>query len=285
METELPPNPYQEISNEPAADPILQPETADISNPASDSQSEPPMAVVETAKPKRGLRWLYWLPVAFALGMAAGYFAFAYPLESKLKTAQDQLASAQGGGAQVDIPEQVKRYDVPTDGNPSSGPEKAPITIIEFSDYQCPFCREWFQDTWPQIQKNYGDKVRLVYRDFPLYGIHANAEPAAEAARCAGDQGKYWEFHNAIFSSTADLTRDTFDSIAKDLKLDATALNKCIDAHTHKAEVENNYQYAAKLGVGSTPTFFINGLALVGAQPYEVFQRVIDLELSGKLPK
>jgi protein-disulfide isomerase len=284
METELPPN----SPEEPGMQQVESPESTVILSSASEPQPAPPTAVIETQaapKNKRHLRWLYWLPVAFALGMVAGYFIFAYPLQGKLNSTQAQLAAAQGNTAQVDIPANIKRYDVPVDGNPASGPANAPITIIEFSDYQCPFCRQWYQDTWPQIQKNYGDKVRLVYRDFPLYGIHANAEPSAEAARCAGDQGKYWEFHNALFTSSTDLTRDTFDSIAQGLKLDVAALNKCIDAHTHKTEVENNYQYAANLGVGSTPTFFINGLALVGAQPYEVFQRVIDLELSGKLPK
>jgi protein-disulfide isomerase len=233
---------------------------------------------------KGGLRWLYWLPVAFALGLLAGYYFFAYPLQAKLAAAEKEI-SAQAQDSQVQIPKNVKRYDVPVGNNPVFGPSDAPITIIEFSDYQCPFCQEWQQETWPQIQKKYGDKVRLVYRDFPLYGLHAAAEPSAIAAHCANEQGKYWPFHDALFSGNYPLERKGFESIAAQLRLDATKFSACLDAQRYKADVEANYKFAENLGVSSTPTFFINGLALVGAQPFSVFDQVIDLELKGQIPK
>jgi protein-disulfide isomerase len=240
-------------------------------------------------QPKRRLRWIYWLPVAFALGMVASYFGFAYPLQGKLKAAEAQIAmldQADSAQAQADaVPQQVKRYDVPVDGDPGIGPEDAPILIIEFSDYECPFCQKWHAEVWPQIQSKYGDKVRLVYRDFPLFSMHPNASPAALAANCANDQGKYWEFHSALFSGKYPLSRQSYDAIAKDLGLNVSTFDSCVDSEKYKAEIEADYKFASDLGIQSTPTFFINGLALVGAQPFEMFDQVITLELNGEIPK
>jgi len=237
---------------------------------------------VSNAAPRRSLRWLYLLPVAFALGFAVAYFAFAIPLQKEVRTLKAQLAQA---GSVVDVPEQVKRYEVPVDDDPVFGPADAPITIIEFSDYECPFCRKWHLEVWPRIQEEFGDQVRLVYRDFPLYGLHANAAPSAEAANCAGEQGKYWEYHNGLFSYQGGYSRSAFEEIGKQVGLDMNAFTRCLDEQRYKEEVEADYAYAADLGVQSTPTFFINGLALIGAQPYEVFQQVIQMELNGEIPR
>jgi len=253
--------------------------------PAAD---EPAVEIETTPEPApRRLRWIYWLPVAFALGLLAGYLGFAYPLQGQLNAAKNEIAALQqqAGAAQEEVPQQVKRYDIPVDDDPGYGPTDAPILIVEFSDYECTFCQKWHSQVWPQIQSKYGEQVRLVYRDFPLYGLHPNADPAAQAANCANDQGKYWEFHSALFSGEYALSRPSYESIAAGLGLNASDFAGCLDSEKHKAEIEADYQFAADLGVQSTPTFFINGLAIIGAQPFEVFDRVITLELNGEIPQ
>ena len=124
-----------------------------------------------------------------------------------------------------------------------------------------------------------------MYKDFPLYGLHANAAPAAEAANCAGDQGKYWEFQDKLFSMEQKLGTDGFTKYASDLSLDQAKFNDCLTTRKYEKEVQADYDFATNLGVQSTPTFFINGLAVVGAQPLNVFTNIIDQELAGKLPK
>ena len=136
-----------------------------------------------------------------------------------------------------------------------------------------------------QDPEAYGDKVRLVYRDFPLYGVHPNAESAAEAANCAGEQDQYYDFHNLLLSGQKEFGAETYSQYAQSLKLNMDTFKSCMDEHRYLAEVKADYEYASQLGVRSTPTFFVNGLAVVGAQPFEVFQQVIDLELAGKIPK
>lgn len=240
-----------------------------------------------TETPRVRIPWPFWLllPLVFALGLGAGYLAFARPLAAQLAEARAQLAAAANPGADAAAQQPVRRYDVPVDDDPAVGPANAPITIIEFSDFECPFCRSWQTEVWPQIKQKYGDKVRLVYRDFPLFSIHANAAPAAEAANCAGEQNQYWAFHDALFSGKYPYSRSSYEAIAANLGLDGKKFAACLDERRFQAEVQADYDYAANLGVGSTPTFFINGLAVVGAQPFEVFSRVIDMELNGEIPK
>ncbi len=239
--------------------------------------------------------WTGLVLIAFVLGLGAGYLIWARPQEARANAAEQKVAAAEAtavvnqtaaaSGADSAVPEQVKRYDVPVDDDPVLGNPKAPITIIEFSDYQCPYCQQWNQQVLSKIESTYGDKIRLVYRDFPLESIHPEAFPAAEAANCAGEQDKYFDYHNLLFSGALQLGRSTYEAYAKQLKLDMTGFTKCLDEHRYKTEVQNDLDYAANLGVRSTPTFFINGLAVVGAQPFEVFQQVIDLELAGKIPQ
>jgi protein-disulfide isomerase len=187
--------------------------------------------------------------------------------------------------AQVNVNPDVKRTDVLTDGDPSIGPDSAPITIVEFSDYQCPYCAKWYTEVFTRLMTDYKGKVRFVYRDFPLYSIHPESQPAAEAANCAGDQGAYWEFHNALFSGKYRLGSDAYARYAEELGLNPEKFNQCVSTHRFKSEVDADFKYATTIGVSSTPTFFVNGLAVVGAQPYEVFQQLIDKELAGEIPK
>ncbi len=182
----------------------------------------------------------------------------------------------------VQTPQKVTRYNVDEGGNPAIGPKNAPITIIEFSDYQCPYCLKWNTEVYQRLLQAYPDKIRFVYRDFPLYSIHPEAGPAAEAADCAGEQGRYYDYHDRLFSGEFELSANAYTQYATELGLDEAKFNDCMSSHRYKDEVTADYQYASNLGVRSTPTFFINGIALIGAQPIEAFQQIIDKELSGQ---
>jgi len=213
------------------------------------------------------------LVIGFAAGLAVGYFSWG-------------SSPAQANGLESTAAPQVAesaptRFDVPIGTAPIWGPANAPVTIIEFSDYECPYCKKWVSEVWPQIQKAYPDKIRLVYKDFPLSQIHANASPAALAARCANDQSKYWQYHDKIFTSNS-LSAQALESIANQLSLDMTQWKSCVSTNKYKTDIESDYNYGAQLGISGTPTFFINGVPLVGAQPFTAFKKVIDQELVAK---
>ena len=159
------------------------------------------------------------------------------------------------------------------------GPANAPVTIIEFSDYQCPYCKLWYEQTFTQLMANYPNQIRFVYRDLPIQG-HPEAIPAAEAADCAGAQNAYWDYHNALFDARYGLGRTAYEQYASDLGLDMTAFKACLDDHRYQQEVQADGSDAARLGLGSTPTFVVNGRVLVGALPYADFKSVIDEELA-----
>lgn len=171
--------------------------------------------------------------------------------------------------------------EVAAAGRPEKGGgAKAPVTIIEFSDYQCPFCKR-AEDVVAQVMKAYGDKVRLVFRDFPL-DMHPQARPAAEAANCAHAQGKFWEYHAKLFANQTALGEDKLKQYAKDLALDADKFAKCLADKAFKAAIDKDVADGAKVGVSGTPAFFINGRMLSGAQPFEKFKELIDAELAAK---
>ena len=225
------------------------------------------------------------LPLAFVAGLALGYVFWGRG--NSFSAAKPVAAVNQGQATADDLqptPE-FKRYDVPEDDDPVLGPDEAAITIIEFSDYECPYCRKWHVEGFPSLQAEYGDQIRLVYRDFPLTSIHNNATPAAAAANCAREQDMYWEYNEKLFEMKLNLGKSTYQSYAEELGLDMDAFNECLDSGRYVEEVEADYQYAVNLGIRSTPTFFVNGIPVVGAQPFEVFKSIIDQELAGELPK
>jgi len=170
--------------------------------------------------------------------------------------------------------------EVATAGRPErGGGTKAPVTIIEFSDYQCPFCKR-AEDVVDQVMKTYGDKVRLVFRDYPL-PFHPNARPAAEAANCANAQGKFWPYHQKLFANQSALAADNLKTYAKDLGLDSGKFEQCLaDDKSIKAAIDKDIADGEKVGVNGTPAFFINGRMLSGAQPFEKFKEIIDDELA-----
>src|SRR5262249_23608448 len=173
------------------------------------------------------------------------------------------------------------RLTIETAGYPSLGPNNAPITIIEFSDFECPFCGGLFP-TLKQIEKEYADKVRVVYRQFPLTTVHPHAEKAAEASLCALEQQHFWEFHDSMFSNQRELTVDDLKKRAVDMKLDTGKFNECIDSGRQVAAIQKDVQEGSRAGVTGTPAMFINGRFLSGNQPYQAIKDVIEDELQRK---
>jgi protein-disulfide isomerase len=240
-------------------------------------------------------RWhLYALvmPLIFVIGLGFGYLLRGWTPQAGSTPAQAESASSQE--ASVPVPQaeaetssasqQVVRYDVPVDDDPILGAEDAPITIVEFSDYECPYCRQWHSEVYSQLIETYGEQIRFVYRDFPLASIHSNANSAANAANCAHEQGVFWEYHDMLFSMEQGLGNGAYLDYASQLGIDQAGFQECLDSSRYEAEVQADFDFAAELGVRSTPTFFINGIAVVGAQPFEIFQQVIERELAGEIP-
>lgn len=177
--------------------------------------------------------------------------------------------------------------------SPSLGKQDAPVTVIEFTDYQCPFCQRHSASTLPDIKKHYIDtgKVRYVLRDFPLDSIHPHARKAAEAAHCAGEQGKYWEMHDLLFKNQSALMVENLKGFARDLGLNADAFNACLDEGKYAQAVSEHLAAGSGAGVAGTPTFFIGrpstdgtveAAPLRGAQPITAFRQAIDKLLDGK---
>jgi protein-disulfide isomerase len=171
------------------------------------------------------------------------------------------------------------RVPVSADKGFVRGAKDAPVTIVEFSDFQCPFCKN-ATTTVKQLVDKYPGKVKWVFRDFPIPSLHPAAPKAHEAARCAAEQGKFWEYHDLLFEKSPRQAPDELKQYARDLKLDADAFAGCLDSGRYQAEVNRDVSEGSQLGVTGTPTFFINGLQLVGAQPAAKFQKIIDSELA-----
>jgi protein-disulfide isomerase len=175
-------------------------------------------------------------------------------------------------------PPPVHRTDVNADGAPFVGAAGAPVTIVEFSDFHCPFCQR-AEDTIAQILSRYGDRVRLVWRDYPIDGLHPQARKAHEAARCATEQGKFWPYHKALYAGPPKQP-DQLPAVAQETGLDAARFKACVASGKYQAAVQKDVEDGRRLEVTGTPTFFINGRVLVGAQPLEAFAKVIDDELA-----
>jgi len=161
---------------------------------------------------------------------------------------------------------------------PSHGPEDAPVTLVEFSDFECPFCLR-FLPTIEQVKENYPDQVRIVYRQFPLKGLHPNAQIAAEASLCADAQGKFWEMHDAIFANQRELSPEKYVEYAAEMGLDVEQFKRDVVGADVMRKVEADAKEASTLGVTGTPGFFINGKFLSGARPFDAFKQAIDEEL------
>ena len=239
----------------------------------------------ETVTFKRSHFYSVLVVLAFAVGVLVGYVAWGR--DTVVTVAAPAAAAQQPSGQVAEAPvtqqPQYRRYDISVDGYPSLGPDDAEIVVVEFSDYQCPYCRRFHDETYQALLDAYPGQIRFVYRNLPLTSIHPSAMPAAIASMCANDQNAYWDFHEKLFSSET-LDEATYIQYATDLGLNVDTFTACLSSGSHDAFIETDMKFALDLGVQSTPTFFINGLAVVGAQPLQNFQEIIDKELAGEIP-
>ena len=214
--------------------------------------------------------------------------------QSSLKNDIEEIKNLLRG--KVGPPPIPQNVTVSLDDDPSKGDPNAPLTLVEFSDYQCPFCARHFRDTLPQIEAEYikTGKLRYVFRDFPL-DFHAQAERAAQAAQCAGDQGKYWPMHDQLFSDPRAISLDDFTVQATAIGLDLVRFNTCLSEKKYAEEVKKDLKEGQQLGITGTPGFFIGrtdvaanqakgARPLIGAQPYASFKAAFDALLAPSVP-
>lgn len=176
-------------------------------------------------------------------------------------------------------PPPVFRVEISLNGAPSKGAEKAAVTIVKFEDFQCPYCKA-VQPTFAELLKRYDGKVRVVHKDLPLDAIHPQARQAAEAARCAGEQGQFWQYHDKLYNGFPKLDVGDLKSYAKEVGLNAGNFDQCLASGKVKAAVQKDLSEGAELGLTGTPAFFINGREITGAQPIEAFTAIIEDELA-----
>jgi len=201
-------------------------------------------------------------------------------IEQRMDAARATLVESLKTRTPVSVTLDPPRVEVGDGGRPPRGAADAPIEVIEFSDFQCPFCLR-ANPVIEQVLKTYGDKIKFVYRHYPLPN-HPNARPAAEASACAQVQGKFWEYHDQLFANPTKLSADDLKAHAAFLGLDTAKFNACVDNHEQKPGVDADIAEAHALGVTGTPAFFVNGRSIEGAQPFDAFKRIIDEELASR---
>lgn len=204
----------------------------------------------------------------------------------RLQTKQNEFLKSLRAKAKIDVfltPPPIFRSEVALDGAPVRGAANAPITLVEFSDFHCPFCRK-VEPLIDELRAKYGAKLRFVYRDYPLDNLHPQARMAAEASHCADEQGKFWEFHERLFKNDPETSQAGLNRVAKEIGMDVTAFETCSSSGKYKSLVQASALEGARLGVEGTPTFFINGRILVGLQPIGTFVRIIEEELAAATP-
>ena len=209
--------------------------------------------------------------------------AVADQIRAFLRQQAEQQAEAEFLGVleqrfAVDYRLEPFRLDVAADGFATLGPQDAPVTIVEFSDFECPFCAR-VQPALQRAKREYGDRLRIVYRHYPLANIHANAQKAAEASLCAGEQGLFWEMHDLMFAEQAALSVPDLKDKAGRIGLDRAAFDACLDSGRHHETVRDDIRAGAAAGVSGTPALFVNGRPLAGAAPFETIAATIDDEL------
>jgi len=193
---------------------------------------------------------------------------------------QDLIAELKKGGPAIRVVMDAPRTTVAVNpDDPSEGKADAAVTLVEYSDFQCPFCLR-VMPTLKQLRAKYGDKLRIVWKDFPLTQIHPQAFVAAQAGNCAREQGKFWELHDKMFGNQSALQPEALKRYAAEAGVDAAKFNQCLDTSKYESRVQDAIRAGGRLGIQSTPTVYVNGRMINGAQPIEVFQAVIDEELA-----
>ena len=204
----------------------------------------------------------------------------AFLLQERSEEARQRFVDTLRAKTKVTTSLAPPRIHVADAGRPSRGPASAPVQIIEFSDFECPYCLR-AHATLERVLETYGDRIRLIYRHYPLPN-HPNARPAAEASLCAAEQDKFWQYHDRLFANSTKLSTPELHEHAAQLGLNADAFRACVESGKYRTEVEADVAAANAVGVSGTPAFFINGRPLEGAQPFEAFKQVIDEELARK---
>ncbi|EKD42674.1 MAG: DsbA oxidoreductase [uncultured bacterium] len=197
---------------------------------------------------------------------------------TKARALHEQFIDKLKKEASIEINMERPRIEVSVDDDPSQGPKDAPITLVEFSEFQCPYCNK-ARSVVAKIMETYKGKVHYVFRDFPL-SFHKMATKAAEAANCANDQGKYWPYNANLFEHQSELGVDKLKEYAKTQGLNTKKFDECLDSGKYTAEIEKDINEGAAAGVTGTPAYFINGVFISGAQPFENFKSIIDEELT-----
>jgi len=218
--------------------------------------------------------------ILFVISLFTGGFGTG---DSGSSGGSGRVAAPSLGAPSPSIPTGISNVNAEdfVDDDPFLGDEDAPLTIIEFSDFQCPFCGRFKSQTLGQIIETYVDtgKVKFVYRDFPLSSIHPLAQKAAEASECADDQGKFWEYHDLIFEKQGSLSLSNLKSWAVELGLNSAEFDSCLDSGKHAKEVADDLSDASRAGGRGTPFFIVGTQTLSGAQPFSAFQQAIESQL------
>jgi protein-disulfide isomerase len=197
--------------------------------------------------------------------------------QNKKSRARQELIAKLRNDADIKVLLEPPRTQINIDNAPSMGPKDAKITLVEFSDYQCPFCKRARPTVWKLVE-DYKDKIRYIFQDFPL-AFHQYARKAHEAARCAGEQNKYFDYNRKLFDNQGNLAADDLKKYARELKLDAAKFDKCLDTGKYAKTVEDSMNAGIEAGVTGTPAFFVNGIMISGAQPISAFKEIIEDEL------
>jgi len=226
------------------------------------------------------------LILSFLVGYQVGNF------DSSIPTIQASLDS-QIQNSQASPSPTNSLLQISFDDDPILGDKNAPITIVEFGDYQCPFCKRFHQETLPELKSNYIDKgiVNLVWMDFPLESIHQNAVATSIAGECAEEQGYFWELHDRMFVEQENwqglptsIAVNDFKRYASEIGMNENDFNSCLDSEKYKQKVSDDFSYGSRIGISGTPAFFVGNqqvgfVQITGAQPYSVFENVIETYL------
>jgi protein-disulfide isomerase len=198
--------------------------------------------------------------------------------ETKMDEAQESFLDQMKKKYQAEVAFGPYRLEIATAGHPFLGTADAPVTLVEFSDFECPYCLAMYS-TLKILQRDYGEKVRVVFRQFPLNGIHPHAQKAAEASLCANDQGKFWELHDLMFEGQDKLEVSGLESKVESLGLDLARFQNCLSDERYAAQVKEDVIAGTAVGVTGTPAIFVNGRPLLGNVPYEEIAEIVDEEL------
>lgn len=217
-------------------------------------------------------RSVLYAVAGLAVGLSVGFFVGRSTGGADGDT-QQPVAGATAPAA----PPKVQEIDV--EGRPARGPEDAKVTVVEFTDYECPFCGRYFNETYRPLLEAYEGRIRYVVRNFPITTIHANAQKAAEAAECAHAQGKFWRYHDILFRNQAALTVPDLKRYATEAGVDRKKFDQCLDEGAKAAVVNRDLEDGKRYGVRGTPTFFINGEFTAGAKSLDEFRALIDPKL------